>query len=197
MTIQEENQQAMLSACTLWRQHGESIPVDIARIARAFEFVFDYRPAPLGFHGVLYDRLKLIVVNACLPSCRQRYVIAHELGHWLVRTRQLRVRAARVERLCQLFAAHLLMPPERVAASARTRYGSADLLAALAAEYLVTPSAMRIQLQQLNLLPGSAIAPANATIAADKSTILLPSDGGTVPIWDVNIDAVYHRQDAK
>jgi Zn-dependent peptidase ImmA (M78 family) len=142
--------------------------------------------------------LKLIVVNASLPPCQQRYVIAHELGHWLARTRQLCVRPARLEWVCQLFAAHLLMPPDRVAASARARYGRADMLEGLAAEYLVTSSAMRIQLQQLGLLPGGDAQSVEKDIAAMSgapvlTTAVAVADASPemVPLWEVDIDAVY------
>lgn len=50
---------------------------------------------------------------------------------------------------------HFLKPPAQVAASARVGYGRADLLEAVAADFLVTPTAMRRQLQQLSQLPGA------------------------------------------
>jgi Zn-dependent peptidase ImmA (M78 family) len=198
VTIREEDCQAAHLARALWLQHGGGFPVDIGRIALGYAFAFEYRHAPISFRGALYAELKLIVVNASLPTCQQRYVIAHELGHWLARTHQLRVRPARLERVCQLFAAHLLMPPDRVQASARARYGRADMLEGLAAEYLVTTSAMRIQLQQLGLLPGGDAQSVEKDIATTSGDPILTTAVAVadtppeiVPLWEVDIDAVY------
>ncbi len=202
MTIAEEDRRLAQHARTLWLQDGGCLPVDIGRIAVGFCFAFEYRRAPLGFHGALFAQQHLIIINACLSLCRQRYVIAHELAHWLVNRYQVPVRAARVERVCQLFAAHLLMPPERVAADARAGYGRANLLADLAADYLVTPSAMRIQLQQLGLFPGGALRTLEKELAnqAKNAPVLIDIPGTTddaslmVPIFTVDIDEVYRRE---
>lgn len=202
MTIAAEDRQTAELARTLFFRHGGQLPVDIGRIALGYAFTFEYRRAPRSFRGALFAAKHLIVINAGLSLCRQRYVIAHELGHWLVHTGQLHVRAARIERTCQLFAAHLLMPPHCVTASARAGYGRADLLEELAAEYLVTPSAMRIQLQQLGLLPGGHTNTLERDIAADNGCDpFLIDDQDTaddaalcVPVWTVDIDEVYRRE---
>ena len=197
MTVREEDARTAHLARTLWQEDGSALPVDIGRIAQRFAFSFEYRRAPRGFRGALFAAQHLIVINAGLPTCQQRYVIAHELGHWLVGTRRLRIRQARVERVCQLFAAHLLLPPDRVAASARAAYGRADLLDQLAADYLVTPSAMCIHLQQLGLLPGGATHTLEREIAdaawcdPQLTADLTPREDLRVPLWEVDIDAAY------
>lgn len=202
MTAREEDRQVALLARALWLRHGGRIPVDIAGIASVYAFTFDYRRAPLAFRGALFPEQRLIVINANLPACQQRYVIVHELAHWLVAGGQVRVRPARLERACQLFAAHLLMPPDRVAASARAVQGRADLLEELAAEYLVTPSTMRIHLKQLGLLPGGAahtleqeivaLAGRDPSLAAELDLPEAPVV--LVPLWTVDIDAVYRQR---
>ena len=81
-----------------------------------------------GVSGLLYPAERLVVLNAAEPRTRQRFTLAHELGHWVCQclegtTRPVYCRAEEVgvnpeakalEREANVFAAELLMPEEQV-----------------------------------------------------------------------------------
>jgi len=84
----------------------------------------------LGVHGAE------ILVRAEDPPVRQRYTIAHELGHWLLTTsddlrrRSGQATGAELEKWCDRFAASLLMPAPWVRRDIRYD-GSLDVLNAV------------------------------------------------------------------
>jgi Zn-dependent peptidase ImmA (M78 family) len=76
-----------------------------------------------GVSGLLYPAERQIYVNAAEPKTRQRFTLAHELGHWVCqhlegqqepvycRSDQVGVGEGRLrEREANVFAAELLMP---------------------------------------------------------------------------------------
>lgn len=101
----------------------------------------------------------VIVVNSKHRLTRQRFSVAHELGHYFLhRGMQFaftnhRRRRGRLEREADLFAAELLMPEEavRCAASLMDFDGLVQIFG-------VSAAAMRRRLQELQITPKVAIA---------------------------------------
>jgi Zn-dependent peptidase ImmA (M78 family) len=85
----------------------------------------------LEVSGMLLPAERQIWLNAAEPPARQRFTLAHELGHWVCQVREGRgapvmCRAGEVgvgegralEREANVFAAELLMPEDEVRAAA-------------------------------------------------------------------------------
>jgi Zn-dependent peptidase ImmA (M78 family) len=103
-----------------------------------------------------------IIVNSGLSFEQQRFWLAHELGHWVLG--RLSTQASdpqcppsptgnQVERLCNAFAASLLMPEEWVRRVCEElhhpdRY---DKTRTIAGRFLVSEAMMRIRLSELGL----------------------------------------------
>jgi len=99
-----------------------------------------------------------VVVNSNESRVRQRFSLAHEIAHWILErkpvTHELRLVAARgrqynaIERVCDYFAASLLMPrswlPQRVAIGKTT--------GELAQEFQVSSAAMSARMRELGLV---------------------------------------------
>ena len=103
-------------------------------------FAVEARKLPVS--GMLLPAERRILVNADEPQTRQRFTIAHELGHWVCqcvgaespqpvycRAEEVGVdpEARALEREANIFAANLVMPEEAVrAASGENRFGVSD-----------------------------------------------------------------------
>ncbi|GLY32539.1 XRE family transcriptional regulator [Kineosporia sp. NBRC 101731] len=117
-----------------------------------------------GFDGlsVSSDEVKLILVGTSQIPARQRFTIAHELGHLLNGDdQQLHVdanvydaeyRLDQSERQANAFAATLLMPLERLRAEAGTSKIDETSFARLADELAVSPSSLALRLKDLGLI---------------------------------------------
>lgn len=93
----------------------------------------------MGCSGMLLPAERRIFVNADEPDTRQRFTIAHELGHWVCqclegtvepmycRADEVDESARALEREANVFAAELLMPEEAVRAGQQNRFGVSDL----------------------------------------------------------------------
>jgi Zn-dependent peptidase ImmA (M78 family) len=95
-----------------------------------------------GVSGKLLPAERRILVNAAEPETRQRFTIAHELGHWVCqcvgaatpqpvycRAEEVGVNpeARALEREANIFAANLVMPEQAVrAAGGENRFGVSD-----------------------------------------------------------------------
>lgn len=95
---------ARAAAVRLWRSHGAAVPVDVFAIARAADLTvivgaFDHS-------GLLRDGT-VIEVPSRDPLARQRFTVAHELGHATLRHE---VPEDRIEVEANAFAAELLLP---------------------------------------------------------------------------------------
>ncbi len=117
-----------------------------------------------GFEAaIIMDELKArgaILVARGKSAERQRYSIAHELGHFLIPTHRPsrgyecslahfhllnardRDRRNRVEAEANRFAAHLLMPPAKVRARIRQTDSAIESIVAMAREFGVSKEAM-------------------------------------------------------
>jgi Zn-dependent peptidase ImmA (M78 family) len=142
------------------------LPVDVDGIAKALKIhVFKERaPADLSGALVVKNGKALALVNSTHPPARQRFSLAHEIGHYLMHHTEGDVlkrdeRSARgtdpEEIQANAFAAALLMPESEV----RKRAEGFDLtpldeerIDVLASDFGVSTQAMTIRLQDLGLL---------------------------------------------
>ena len=142
------------------------LPVPVEKIAARHNILIR-RARHTDFSGILIrkDGRALIGVNSSEAAARQRFTIAHELGHFFLHTRKAafvdyrdnRSGVARTprEREANSFAAALLMPRRRLLRDFRTlgkKTLSADDLQNLARRYGVSDDAMRFRLINLSLI---------------------------------------------
>ena len=109
---------------------GDEFPVPVEAVAENLVGLAVERVAIGDCSGMLLPAERVILVNPEEVETRQRFTIAHELGHWICqclegtaepvmcRDRDLSTAADRVrEREANVFAAELLMPEEAVRAA--------------------------------------------------------------------------------
>ena len=160
----------VLEACGV-----SSPPVPVEEIARKLGASIAFEHFGADVSGLLVRDARAIVigVNAAHPKKRQRFTIAHEIGHLrLHQGRPMFVdREVRVDRrdrtasrgvdteeiAANRFAAELLMPEEMVFAAVaqvslpQERGGSAAIIARLAEKFDVSEQAMEYRLANLGL----------------------------------------------
>ncbi len=148
-------------------------PVPVDRIAKGLDAQLRYSPLDDELSGMIYvkDGTPIIGVNALHHPNRQRFTIAHEIGHLLFHrpgiTKAIHVdkgfsmlmrdslAAAGVNEMeiqANFFAAVLLMPEQFLTRSLRGMVVDIDddaALSALAKEYKVSVAAMRFRLANL------------------------------------------------
>jgi len=151
----------------------ESVPVQVEEIAITLGIRIQYEPAENELSGFLLrdlSRQKTIIgVNKDHPSTRQRFTIAHELGHYLLheqeklhvdRRFQIQLRDENsstgeneAEKEANLFAAELLMPThfihEDLATIEALDLEDDSLISGLAKKYEVSTQAMTFRLAYL------------------------------------------------
>lgn len=119
---------------------GDEFPVPVESIAEdLLGLAVDAREMDVS--GMLLPAERRILVNAAEPELRQRFTIAHELGHWICqclegaakpvycRVEEIGVdpEAKALEREANIFAANLVMPEAAVrSAGGRNRFGVSD-----------------------------------------------------------------------
>jgi Zn-dependent peptidase ImmA (M78 family) len=150
------------------------LPVPVERIARQLGAELTYEPFDGDVSGMLYREAEsqppVIGVNSRQAATRQRFTVAHEIGHLMLHKGQpvfvdsfLRVnwragKSGRDEVEANAFAAELLMPRrfiEREIDAAVERYGTLRrdaLTAELANKFKVSPEAMSYRLSNLGVL---------------------------------------------
>jgi Zn-dependent peptidase ImmA (M78 family) len=102
------------------------------------------------------DVFPVIVVNSRQPSARQRFTVAHELGHYYLRHKRPSFAepggASRLERDAERFAAHLLMPSAWVRRYWRAYAANAEnRVSILAGLFEVSQTALKVRLKELGL----------------------------------------------
>ena len=140
-----------------------------------------------GFDGLAAssDEAKLIVLGTSQVPARQRFTLAHELGHLLAGDDQgvhldkdIYDKAQAKdpsEMRANSFASAFLMPEDILRAAAGTSGLAEDAFAALSCDLQVSPSALAIRLQQLRLIDAGTcdrfrkITAAKAAALADRS----------------------------
>ena len=143
-------------------------PVEQANLAELVEAVFGADVAVLdlgsGFDGLMTssDEVKLIVLATSQVPARQRFTLAHELGHLLAGDDQGvhldedvfdKARARNPSEMrANSFAASFLMPEEKLRATVDTTGLTERDFAAVACDLIVTPSALAYRLKDLRLI---------------------------------------------
>ncbi len=159
-----------------------SVPVDIRRVAEQHGYPICERALPGSERGTIArdgDHTVIVIARERLSDAEQRWVIAEELGHAVLEYSALvasttpgaapaiaEPRRRAEEREAKAFAAEILMPEEK----ARGRFAelapriyrtlglrqreteTGEVVAALARMFGVSPSAMRLRLEELELL---------------------------------------------
>lgn len=151
-----------------------SAPVPVERIAKSLDAQMRFSPLDDELSGMVYvkDGTPIIGVNALHHPNRQRFTIAHECGHLVLHRAEITkeihvdkgfptmlmrdsVSATGVNEMeveANLFAAEILMPASFLAQSLEDKPFDIDdegAVTALAKEYKVSASAMRLRLGNL------------------------------------------------
>ncbi len=142
------------------------LPLPIEELAGKLQIKISRAPGG-DFSGILIrkDGKALIGINSNEPQVRQRFTIAHELGHFILHPQKDAfvdyrdnkkdiMRTAR-ERQANMFAAALLMPREQLINDfkniAKSGFTDEELII-LAKKYLVSEDSMKFRLMNLHLL---------------------------------------------
>jgi Zn-dependent peptidase ImmA (M78 family) len=141
------------------------VPTPIEDVARSLDIRISRAPSA-EFSGLLIrkDGRALIGVNSSEAPVRQRFTIAHEIGHFILHPQKdafVDFRKERSEgevkfpreRQADMFAAALLMPRKTLLKDFRrlAKDGYTDqITATLAKQYAVSVDAMRFRLMNLN-----------------------------------------------
>nr|WP_280791011.1 ImmA/IrrE family metallo-endopeptidase [Blastococcus sp. TF02A_35] len=128
------------------------------------------RPLPAVSGMCLVDEARLtrlLVVNSDEPAERQRFTVAHELGHLLfgdgAHIDGLDAGTGEAETRCNEFARNLLVPADGVRLWLRRTAGTdtgpveEEAVGRLARYFGVTPEVVRIQLERMGLRPAPAV----------------------------------------
>lgn len=132
-------------------------PVDLGRLLSALGIQLEPEVHALGSVSVKQDRAVVRVSGG--PRTRQRFVIAHELGHLLLHRdledhHDTTFDGTAREREANRFAAELLMPAWMLGPVA-PKAQSTEVLQALAGEFQVTPAALSRRIQGIFGVPGA------------------------------------------
>jgi Zn-dependent peptidase ImmA (M78 family) len=170
MTRKPDYDRARQTALALLERHNiSSAPVPVERIAKALGVRVEYAPLDGDLSGLAHikDGLPIVGVNALHSATRQRFTLAHELGHVQLHQPELEA-AVHVDRgslrrdalaaagvdpseiEANAFAAELLMPKHLLEAALAGR--TVDLeddkaVEALAKRFRVSEAAMRFRLE--------------------------------------------------
>ncbi|MGW5973560.1 helix-turn-helix domain-containing protein [Streptomyces sp. NPDC055186] len=160
-----------LAEAALARLRAEGAPpvgsMDSAELLQALEQTFGVDVAkiglPEGIDGAAWqaDGFRLIMIARTRVPTRQRFTLAHELGHILARDAQDLLTETHLtpghqkdltEVRANVFAAHLLMPRSEIEAAVAAGGLSDEHLTSLVVHFQVSPSALAARLSQLGLL---------------------------------------------
>jgi Zn-dependent peptidase ImmA (M78 family) len=103
------------------------LPVDVHRISQSLGIEITYAPAAGQKSSIrLTNAPRITVGNRDLHPHRERFTVAHELGHWILWKRLNYLPTSKseywdLEAHCDYFASHLLIPPAQLAAFMRQR----------------------------------------------------------------------------
>ena len=150
---------------TLVKLNAKTVPVPVEEIASKLNIKISRAPSK-DFSGLLIRKngSALIGVNSNEAPVRQRFTIAHELGHFFMHPRKdafvdyrdnkKEIMRTPVERHANMFAAALLMPRsllEKDFKNIAKNGFTEDELEKLADKYQTSEDAMRFRLMNLNL----------------------------------------------
>jgi hypothetical protein len=119
---------------------GDEFPVPVESIAEDLVGLLVERAPMPDCSGMLLPAERVILVNPDEVETRQRFTIAHELGHWICQCLEGQVAPVlcrkqdvgtetdrRREREANVFAAELLMPEDAVRAHNGNAFGVSDI----------------------------------------------------------------------
>ena len=149
-----------------------STPVEVVNIANFYGFTVYEMNMDSDVSGLImvddkdiegFDTIKLIVINKKHPATRQRFTIAHELGHYFLENRPKKCfshrddagRYDKKERDANRFASALLMPEDSVKrefAEISSSYTTSAVISIIASKFNVSSSAAEIRLKNLRLI---------------------------------------------
>lgn len=157
----EEKAEQILEAAQI-----TAVPVDVSDLSKKLDIVIKYAPSA-EFSGLLYrkDGQAFMAINNKDPEVRQRFTIAHELGHYFlhpqkdtfVEFRDNGTTAPRSLKEIQAnqFGAALLMPRKNLLkdiASYQETGITDTVIQALAERYQVSEKSMNYRLRNLNFI---------------------------------------------
>lgn len=152
-----------------------TVPVSVERLAAVLDIQIKRAPS-VDFSGLLIRKsdIALIGINEDEPLTRQRFTIAHELGHYFLdkrkdafvdnkasiteyRDNKSHVNRPAKELRANMFAAALLMPRDHLMKDfekivSKSGVFLEDHLGLLADKYVVSKKAMQIRLKELSLI---------------------------------------------
>lgn len=133
-------------------------PVDVARIAEGMGVRVEYSFLRDGVSGMIRSRppeVPVIYVDASENEARQRFTIAHELGHYVERINQGQSDFAFIDErgtkydlhefYADEFAGNMLMPEDEIQRLQRDQRSNVEM----AAHFGVSPAAMTTRLKRL------------------------------------------------
>ncbi|MEV5957997.1 ImmA/IrrE family metallo-endopeptidase [Streptomyces sp. NPDC051987] len=141
--------------------------LDTADLLQALERTFGVDVAkiglPDGIDGAAWqaDGFRLIMIARTKVPTRQRFTLAHELGHVLARDAQDLLTESQLspghqkdltEVRANAFAANLLMPRDEINSVVREKDVTDEQLTSLVVRFQVSPSALAARLTQLGLI---------------------------------------------
>ena len=132
-----ETRVARAAAEKLWKEHGSKVPVDVVAIAEASGL--EIRVGAFDHAGRLVDG-KIIEVPSKDILARQRFTVAHELGHATLAHR-VPEQAQEVE--ANAFAAELLLPRDALRQAVSSGLGFREIAAQFEASRQATAYALK------------------------------------------------------
>jgi Zn-dependent peptidase ImmA (M78 family) len=157
---------AVRAAKKILKETPQKPPIDVEAIAAAFGLRVDYQFFEDSLSGMFVREHNIIAVNKRHARVRQRFTIAHELGHALLHAKQASLFVDDVQALrrdgshsleeveANRFAAELLMPEESVRQLVKQRYDLYDeaFMNQLARLFDVSSQAFSTRLVSLRLV---------------------------------------------
>lgn len=157
--------QAEHMAAQVWRRMGLTLPVNVEIVAKGLGIRVHYRyiPEDEDFCGVWFRGKKYahILINTALPDTRQKFTLAHEVGHHILSGLHMDECAAVsvcsdsstcAEKWCDAYAAALLMPEWAIRSMAtQLKLPEALTVYYLCAMFGVSKTAMWRRLRELGL----------------------------------------------
>lgn len=143
-----------------------SVPVNVAEIAKKADVLIKHAPSK-KFSGLLYRKghTAFMAISSSEPLVRQRFTIAHELGHFFMhpnkdtfiefRDNEKNISRGIKEIHANQFAAALLMPRKFIEKDVKNFKNTglaSEEIKFLAKKYQVSEEAMMFRLLNLNLL---------------------------------------------
>lgn len=149
----------------LTKYSGGNIPINVLEIAKRATVLVKYAPST-KFSGLLYrkDNTAFMAISSSESNVRQRFTIAHELGHFFLhpqkdtfvefRDNEKNIARGIKEVQANQFAAALLMPKRPIERDVQNFKETGITKSAaefLAKKYYVSEEAMTFRLMNLNL----------------------------------------------